>query len=169
VAGNLASDVVAKAPPDGYTLLYTVSSSFTVNPWIYSKLPYDPEKDFRPVSPLLSQGAFIVANNDTNPTPPATLNASANGGAVVTSFNVRANDLPANAGTVTILSQSFTNGGAGANATVNAATQQIQWTTTVTAGTNAGRQAQRRGTYTVTYQLTNGTATAIATYTLKFT
>jgi tripartite-type tricarboxylate transporter receptor subunit TctC len=64
VAGNIASDVVAKAPADGYTLLYAVSSSFTVNPWIYSKLPFDPEKDFRPVSPLLSQGAFIVANND---------------------------------------------------------------------------------------------------------
>ncbi len=64
VAGNIASDVVAKAPPDGYTLLYTVSSSFTVNPWIYSKLTFDPEKEFRPVSPLLSQGAFIVANND---------------------------------------------------------------------------------------------------------
>ena len=64
VAGNIASDVVAKAPPDGYTLLYAVSSSFTVNPWIYSKLTFDPEKDFQPVSPLLSQGAFIVANND---------------------------------------------------------------------------------------------------------
>ena len=64
VAGNIASDVVAKAPPDGYTLLYAVSSSFTVNPWIYSKLSFDPEKEFRPVSPLLSQGAFIVANND---------------------------------------------------------------------------------------------------------
>jgi len=64
VAGNIASDVVAKAPADGYTLLYTVSSSFTVNPWIYSKLDFDPEKDLRPVSPLLSQGAFIVANND---------------------------------------------------------------------------------------------------------
>src|SRR6185295_9349839 len=64
-AGNIASDVVAKAPSDGYTLLYTVSSAFTVNPWIYSKLSFDPEKEFRPVSPLLSQGAFIVANNDT--------------------------------------------------------------------------------------------------------
>ena len=63
-AGNIASDVVAHAPPDGYTLLYAVSSSFTVNPWIYSRLSFDPEKDFRPVSPLLSQGAFIVANND---------------------------------------------------------------------------------------------------------
>ena len=64
VAGNIASDVVAKAPADGYTLLYTVSSSFTVNPWLYSKLNFDPEKDLRPVAPLLSQGAFIVANND---------------------------------------------------------------------------------------------------------
>lgn len=64
VAGNIASDYVAKAPADGYTLLYTVSSSFTVNPWIYSKLKFDPEKELRPVSPLLSQGAFIVANND---------------------------------------------------------------------------------------------------------
>jgi tripartite-type tricarboxylate transporter receptor subunit TctC len=65
VAGNIASDVVAKAAPDGYTFLYTVSSSFTVNPWIYSKLAFNPEKDFRPVSPVLSQGAFIVANNNT--------------------------------------------------------------------------------------------------------
>ncbi|WP_439588301.1 Bug family tripartite tricarboxylate transporter substrate binding protein [Hydrogenophaga sp.] len=64
VAGNIASELVAKAPADGYTLLYTVSSSFTVNPWIYTKLTFDPEKEFRPVSPLLSQGAFIVANND---------------------------------------------------------------------------------------------------------
>ena len=63
-AGNIASDAVAKAPADGYTLLYTVSSSFTVNPWIYSKLSFDPEKEFRPVSPLIAQGAFIVANND---------------------------------------------------------------------------------------------------------
>ncbi|HEY8356637.1 MAG TPA: tripartite tricarboxylate transporter substrate binding protein [Ramlibacter sp.] len=64
VAGNIASEIAAKAPADGYTLLYTVSSSFTVNPWLYPRLAFDPEKDFRPVSPLLSQGAFIVANND---------------------------------------------------------------------------------------------------------
>ena len=65
VAGNIASEVVTKAPADGYTLLYTVSSAFTVNPWIYSKLTFNPEKELQPVSPLLSQGAFIVANNDT--------------------------------------------------------------------------------------------------------
>jgi tripartite-type tricarboxylate transporter receptor subunit TctC len=61
---NLASDAVAKAPADGYTLLYTVSNAFVINPWIYSKLSFNPEKDLRPVSPILSQGAFIVVNND---------------------------------------------------------------------------------------------------------
>lgn len=61
---NLASESVAKAPADGYTLLYTVSNAFVINPWIYSKLTFSPEKDFRPVSPILSQGAFLVVNND---------------------------------------------------------------------------------------------------------
>jgi tripartite-type tricarboxylate transporter receptor subunit TctC len=61
---NLASEAVAKAPADGYTLLYTVSNAFVINPWIYSKLSFSPEKDLRPVAPTLSQGAFIVINND---------------------------------------------------------------------------------------------------------
>lgn len=63
-AGNLASDAVAKSAPDGYTLLYTVSSAFVINPFLYRKLPFDAEKDLKPVSPLLAQGAFIVVNND---------------------------------------------------------------------------------------------------------
>lgn len=61
---NLASDAVAKSPPDGYTLLYTVSSAFVVNPFIYRKLPFDVNKDLKPASPLLAQGSFIVVNND---------------------------------------------------------------------------------------------------------
>ncbi|TDF62232.1 tripartite tricarboxylate transporter substrate binding protein [Cupriavidus sp. L7L] len=61
---NLASDAVAKAPPDGYTLLYTVSSAFVVNPFIYRKLPFDVDKDLKPVAPLLTQGSFVVVNND---------------------------------------------------------------------------------------------------------
>ncbi len=64
VAGNLASEFVAKAPADGYTFLYTVSSSFTVNPSLYKKLPFNPESDFKPVAPIISQATFIVANND---------------------------------------------------------------------------------------------------------
>ena len=64
VGGNLASDAVSKAPADGYTLLYNVSNAFTVNPRVYSKLTFNPEKDFRPVAPLISQGLFIVVNNE---------------------------------------------------------------------------------------------------------
>jgi len=64
VGGNLASDAVSKAPADGYTLLYNVSNTFTVNLHVYSKLPFNPQKDFRPVAPLISQGLFIVVNND---------------------------------------------------------------------------------------------------------
>src|ERR1700688_2181795 len=44
---NIGIGIVAKAPPDGYTLLVS-SSAFTVNPTLYSKIPYDPYKDFQP-------------------------------------------------------------------------------------------------------------------------
>src|SRR5947207_2396098 len=48
-AGNLGTDLVAKAPADGYTILFTLSSH-TINPKLYSKLPFDAEKDFAAVS-----------------------------------------------------------------------------------------------------------------------
>jgi len=47
--GNLGMGAAAKAPGDGYTILF-VSSSFTVNPSLYAKPPYDAEKDFAPVT-----------------------------------------------------------------------------------------------------------------------
>jgi len=47
--GNLGMAAAAKAPADGYTILF-VSSSFTVNPSLYAKPPYDAEKDFAPVT-----------------------------------------------------------------------------------------------------------------------
>jgi tripartite-type tricarboxylate transporter receptor subunit TctC len=46
---NIGIGIVAKAPPDGYTLLVS-SSAFTVNPTLYSKIPYDPYKDFQPLT-----------------------------------------------------------------------------------------------------------------------
>jgi len=61
---NLASEAVAKSAADGHTFLYTVSSAFVINPFIYRKLPFDVEKDLKPVSPILAQGAFIIVNND---------------------------------------------------------------------------------------------------------
>lgn len=62
-AGNLATDAVAKSAPDGYTFLYNVANAFTVNPFLYSKLPFNPDKDLVPVATSMSQGLVLVANN----------------------------------------------------------------------------------------------------------
>jgi tripartite-type tricarboxylate transporter receptor subunit TctC len=50
--GTIASDAVAKAAPDGYTLLQNSITTHGVGPHLYSRLPYDPDKDFAPVSGL---------------------------------------------------------------------------------------------------------------------
>lgn len=47
--GNLGTDLAAKAPPDGYTILLGSISSFAINPGLYKKMPYDPIKDFEPI------------------------------------------------------------------------------------------------------------------------
>jgi len=60
-AGNLASDTVARAPADGYTYLYNLSTGFTINPYIYGKLPYDAQKDFVPVATTMRQGLVLIA------------------------------------------------------------------------------------------------------------
>ena len=49
-AGIIAMEAVAKAAPDGYTLVQTNISTVSINPFIYSKLPYDATRDFAPVS-----------------------------------------------------------------------------------------------------------------------
>lgn len=49
----LAAQAVAAAPADGHTLLYTVNSTFSINPFVFRKLPYKPE-DFEPVTRILS-------------------------------------------------------------------------------------------------------------------
>ncbi|WP_119155263.1 Bug family tripartite tricarboxylate transporter substrate binding protein [Caldimonas tepidiphila] len=61
-AGNLAGDAVAKSSPDGYTVLYNVSTAFTINPYIYSKLPFDAGKDLVPVATTMRQGLVLIAN-----------------------------------------------------------------------------------------------------------
>jgi len=48
--GTIAADAVAKAAPDGYTLLQNSITTRGVGPHLYAKLPYDPVKDFAPVS-----------------------------------------------------------------------------------------------------------------------
>ena len=61
-ATNLATDLVAKAPADGYTVLYGLSTAFTLNPFIYSKLPYNPDKDLVPVATTMVQGLVLITN-----------------------------------------------------------------------------------------------------------
>src|SRR4051794_17629582 len=48
--GNIGADQVSKSPPDGYTLLVATVSTHAINPGLYSKMPYDPVKDFAPIA-----------------------------------------------------------------------------------------------------------------------
>ena len=59
--GSLGTDVVAKSAPDGYTVLFTLSSH-TINPAIFPKLPFDTLKDFEPVGLVASLPQILVAN-----------------------------------------------------------------------------------------------------------
>lgn len=61
--GNLGTDAVAKAAPDGYTLLLA-PSSIAIAPSLYSKLPFDPIKDFAPVTLIGSIPMVVVVNPD---------------------------------------------------------------------------------------------------------
>lgn len=68
--GNLfiGVEAVAKAPADGHTLLLTLDVAMTVNPPLFARVPYDPEKDVAPVSLISTQTVWFVAN----PRRPAT-------------------------------------------------------------------------------------------------
>jgi tripartite-type tricarboxylate transporter receptor subunit TctC len=59
-AGNLASDTVAKAPPDGYTLLHGIDSVFISNPHVYRHMPFDPFKDLVAVTSV-SANQYVLA------------------------------------------------------------------------------------------------------------
>ena len=50
--GNIGADLVAKSPPDGYTLLMATVSTHAINPGLYKKMPYDPIRDFAPVAQI---------------------------------------------------------------------------------------------------------------------
>ena len=64
--GVLASDIVARAAPDGYTVLMT-SSGHTANPHIYRKLPYDTLADFTPITYFATTGGLVVVATLTFP------------------------------------------------------------------------------------------------------
>ncbi|MFL6665349.1 MAG: Bug family tripartite tricarboxylate transporter substrate binding protein [Rhizobacter sp.] len=60
-SGILAADAVAKAPPDGHTVLMTLSLTHINNAILQPRLPYDPVKDFEPLSQLATGGPMLVA------------------------------------------------------------------------------------------------------------
>jgi tripartite-type tricarboxylate transporter receptor subunit TctC len=60
-AGNIGVELAAKAAPDGYTLVMPITS-FPINPHLYSKLPFDPVKDFSPVVLAAMAPLFLVVN-----------------------------------------------------------------------------------------------------------
>jgi tripartite-type tricarboxylate transporter receptor subunit TctC len=61
-AGNLGTDVVAKAAPDGHTLVAVLNTTLTVNPWLYKKMPFDPQRDLRPISVLTSNSLMLAVH-----------------------------------------------------------------------------------------------------------
>ena len=60
--GGVGASQVARAKPDGQTLLLSAEATFVINPYIYKKLQYDGEKDFQPVSGVVSSAQGIVIN-----------------------------------------------------------------------------------------------------------
>jgi tripartite-type tricarboxylate transporter receptor subunit TctC len=64
--GNLGVDAVAKSPADGYTLVLGQTSNLAINPTLYSKLPYDPQKDLAPIV-VLANAPLVMVTGMTTP------------------------------------------------------------------------------------------------------
>jgi tripartite-type tricarboxylate transporter receptor subunit TctC len=63
--GNVGADIVAKSPADGYTLLMGTVGTHGINKSLYSKMPYDPQKDFAPITLVAGVPNVMVMNTDT--------------------------------------------------------------------------------------------------------
>ncbi|TDR94914.1 Bug family tripartite tricarboxylate transporter substrate binding protein [Enterovirga rhinocerotis] len=63
-SGNLGTDAVAKAEPDGYTLGLSIVGPLAINPLLFPTMPYDPARDLTPISVLGGQPNVLVVNND---------------------------------------------------------------------------------------------------------
>lgn len=65
--GNIAAQFVARAKPDGYTLLVTYAGAITINPHLYLDMGFDPDKDLAPITNLASSPMYVVANPKVMP------------------------------------------------------------------------------------------------------
>src|SRR5579885_1952610 len=63
-SGNLGTDAVAKAAPDGSTIGISIGGPLAINTLLFSKLPYDPRKDIAPISQLVTQPSALAVNPD---------------------------------------------------------------------------------------------------------
>ncbi len=63
--GNLGADLAAKAAPDGQTIVMGAVATHAINPWLFAKLPYDPVRDFTPITPG-GAGAQCVGDERRN-------------------------------------------------------------------------------------------------------
>ena len=61
-SGNLGTDAVAKAEPDGATIGISIGGPLAINTLLFSKLPYDPGKDIAPITQLITQPSALVVN-----------------------------------------------------------------------------------------------------------
>ena len=62
-SGNLDTDAVAKAEPDGATIGVSIGGPLAINTLLFSKLPYDPAKDIAPITQLITQPSALVVNS----------------------------------------------------------------------------------------------------------
>jgi tripartite-type tricarboxylate transporter receptor subunit TctC len=63
--GNIGADAVAKAAPDGLTIGIAATATHAVNPWLYSRMPYNAATDFAPITQMLRVPNVLVMNADT--------------------------------------------------------------------------------------------------------
>jgi tripartite-type tricarboxylate transporter receptor subunit TctC len=63
--GNIGADFVARSPNDGHTMLMGAVATHAINPYLYNKIPYDPNKDFSPVTRVATVPNVLVMNPDT--------------------------------------------------------------------------------------------------------
>ena len=63
--GNLGADLVAKSTPDGATIVMGAVATHAINPWLYTRIPYDPIRDFTPITLVAQVPNVLVMNAET--------------------------------------------------------------------------------------------------------